>query len=164
MSSNWVSFRPSEMFGSHFRSGQWRATENPAKANRANALCGVPGPVAIGGWMTQEPLKRYQRSTQRKTPPRIAPPLRERGHGSPDCIGDCRDPLLQRAPGHVADYIPTSLVRLGRAPRNMTPIGRKWRTKLPAIRAGTRRPPSGKNRAPASLSLARLLLLLLFPE
>jgi hypothetical protein len=37
----------------------------------------------------------------------------------------------------------------------------KWRTKLPAIRE-SRRPPSGKSAA--SLSLARLLLLLLFPE
>src|SRR5438034_2723931 len=30
------------------------------------------------------------------------------------------------------------ICRLGRAPRNMTPTGRKWTTRLPAIRARTR--------------------------
>jgi hypothetical protein len=31
------------------------------------------------------------------------------------------------------------ICRLGRAPQNMTPTGRKWMTRLPAIRAKTRR-------------------------
>src|SRR6266516_2282887 len=51
---------------------------------------------------------------------------------------------LAACAGHVSDYIPTwpavlrRTCRLGRAPRNMTPTGRKWTTRLPAIRARTR--------------------------
>jgi hypothetical protein len=50
---------------------------------------------------------------------------------------------LAACASHVADYIPTwpavlrRICRRGLVPRNMTPSGRKWMPRLPAIRART---------------------------
>src|SRR5438093_6573908 len=71
----------------------------------------------------------------------------------PDCIGDCRDRSrsVRQPCGGLHTYMgrrSSEGCRLGRAPRNMRPTGRKWMTRLPAIRARTR---LGQNPIPEFL-------------